>query len=31
MPLLNATPIPVTYRDGRTETLTLGELSIRNL
>ncbi len=30
-PLINATPVAVTYRDGKTETITLGELSIRNL
>jgi hypothetical protein len=29
--LLNATPVTVTYRDGRTETIALGELSIRQL
>ncbi len=30
-PLINATPVAVTYRDGKTETVTLSELSIRNL
>lgn len=29
--LANASPVPVAYRDGRSETLVLGELSIRQL